>query len=272
MESLINGALISAAVSVAVSLGVWRSFPQGCALRFAGALALAAGFVAAYSQIEPGCLVPTTNRHWLVWLVSVAAVLGPIGLASGVAIGERWTMTVIVALATALLLVPARTAPFRVHYVVLLTAGLVLWWNLVDGLGSPKNLFALTGSLIVTFLSGAGLVAYSSSLKISGIGVAGAGGLAGCALLATFARDVTLVRGSLGACSVVLWGMLLNAQLYDVPWPPLVLIASSPLVLWLMETGPLSRMQGRRASIGKAILVGLPHIGAWGLSIGGIAA
>ena len=263
MKSLIEATIIAAIVSIATSFIARAAFPREKSSRYAGVLGLAAGYVAAFYRLEPTHLVPSTSWDWLAWLVVAAAIIGPISVASGVATVERWALTAVFALAAAWVLVPARTSPFRANYTVIFAGSLTLWCSLLDCVTTPKNILAITGAIVVSALSGAALVAYGASIKIGGLAGVGAAGLAGCILLVVWSREVTLIRGLLAAHSVILGGVLLNGYLYDMAWPPLLLVSVSPLTLCLFEVGPLARLNGGPGHLAKAFLVALPQIGAW---------
>jgi hypothetical protein len=229
---------------------------------------LAAGYVAAYARLERLFQSPTLSWHWLVWLVVVVAMIGSVRLASGLTAAERWGLTIITALIAAWLLVPTRASlqPWRLTYVLAFAATVVVWWNLLDGVITPKNVVPLPVSLVLTTLVASILIADGTSLRIGSLGAIGAAALAGGALLALGKRDLTLLRSLLGPTAIILSGILLTSHLSDgLTLPIIALIAACPLVLCLFERGPLARLQGPKAIVVKAALVNGPLLLAIGL-------
>ncbi len=258
--------VIAAAVSIAISSVVLGSFSQETASRYTGALGYAAGFLSAFAYLESHALSPTLPWHWLPWLALIGGVIGPIAIASGVRPLERWVLSAIFSLAAAWLLVPTQRAlqPMRTPYMLAFAGSLAVFWNLLDRLSRKESGIPLCVALAATSLSGAALVAYEFSVRIGFLSAVGAAALAGGGLSAAWKRDFTIVRGMLGAQSVVLCGVLLTAQLGDgLAIPLLTLILLAPLTLWVFEVGPLATLQGYRAALTKAFAVGLPHLAAW---------
>lgn len=269
MNSLIEAMVIAAAVSIAVSAIVLTCMPATESARYTGALGFAAGFLSAYAYLEPSHLLPVSQWQRLPWLAIVAAVAGPIGIASGVKRPERWALSAIVALNAAWFLVPTRATlePARPTYIFAVAAALTLLWNLMDRPAQSQSGVPLMLALAVTCLSGAALVAFVVSTRIGFLGAACAAALAGGGLSAALKRDSTVVRGVLAPASVILVGVLLTAQLNGLPLSTIALILSAPLALWLFEGGPLSKLQGLQSQLVKMIIVAVPHIAAWCLSL-----
>ena len=258
--------VIAAAVSIAISSIVLGSFSSEAASRYTGALGYAAGFLAAFAYLESRALAPTVHWHWLPWLALAAGMIGPISIAGGVRPLERFVLITLFSLAAAWLLVPTRPAllPLRTSHIFVFAGSLAVLWQLLDGLSRKESGIPLCIALAATLTSGAALVAYEFSIRIGFLGAAGAAALAGGGLSAAWKRDATIIRGTVGAPSVVLCGILLTAKLDDGLTIPLIaLILLAPLTLWLFEAGPLGRLKGYRAALAKAFAVGLPHFAAW---------
>ncbi len=272
-DSLI-GIAISIAVSMIVSLLTSVCFSRESASRYAGALGISAGFLAAYAYLEPRNLSPTLHWQWLPWLVACAAIMGAIAIATGVGTIERLVFVTLFSLAAAWFLVPTRAsfAPMRMTYVINFTLGVTLFWNLLDRLLTrPKNDGAVFIALAATVASGSALVAFAFSTRIGFLGAAGATGLAGGVLAFLWKRDPAIIRGLIGPACILLAGELLTAEINDAINPPTIaLIAMAPLMLWLFEMGPLAKLKGTAAWSAKATLVALPLVAAWGLSWSGI--
>ncbi len=274
MAASLIGVAISIAVSVVVSLLTSVCFSRESALRYAGALGIAAGLLAAYAYLEPRNLSPTLHWQWLPWLVACAAIMGSIAIATGVGSIERFVVVALFSLAAAWFLIPTRAsfAPMRMTYVTNFTLGVTLFWNLLDRLLSrPKTAGSVFVALMATVVSGSALVVFAFSLRIGFLGVVGATGLAGGVLAFLWKRDAAIIRGLIGPACILLAGELLTAEINDAINPPTIaLIAIAPLMLWLFEVGPLAKLKGIAAGATKAALVALPLIAAWGLSWSGI--
>jgi hypothetical protein len=274
MAASFSGIAISIAVSVIVSLLTSVCFSRESAARYAGALGIAAGFLAAYAYLEPRNLAPTLHWQWLPWLVACAAIMGPIAIASGVGTIERFVVVTLFSLAAAWFLIPTRAsfAPMRMTYVINFTLGMTVFWNLLDRLlARPKSAAAVFVALAATVASGSALVAFAFSIRIGVLGAAGAAGLAGGVLAFLWKRDAAIIRGLVGPACILLAGELLTAEINDAINPPTIaLIAIAPLMLWLFEAGPLAKLKGFTAWATKTALVALPLIAAWGLSWSGI--
>lgn len=269
MNPLIEAMVIAGAVSVAVSAIVLSCLPSSESARYTGALGVAAGFLSAYAYLEPGHLTPASHWQWLPWLAMIASIVGPISLATGVKLPERWALSVILALTAAWFLVPTRASlePMRTTYLLAVAAGMTLLWNLMDRPAQSQSGVPLALALAATSLSGAALVAFAVSIRIGFLGAVGAAALAGGGLSAAWKRDSTFVRGMLAPASVILIGVLLTAQLNGLPISTIALILSAPVTLWLFEAGPLARLQGLQSQLVKTIVVAVPHIAAWCLSL-----
>lgn len=273
MAASFNGLAIAIAASVVVSLLVSVCFSRESAARYVGALAMAAGLLAYYIYADRKSLSPTLHWQWIPWLVACAAIIGPLSIATGVGIIERLAVITLFSLAAAWLLVPTRAtfAPMRMTYLINFTIGAALFWNLLDRLTHPKNGGTVFAGLVATVVSGTALVAFAFSIKIGFVGALGAASLSGGILAFLWKRDAAIVRGLIGPACILLAGELLTAEINDAISPPTIaLVAIAPLMLWLFEAGPLAKLKGTTAHAGKAALVALPLLAAWGLSWSGI--
>lgn len=273
MAAAIFGLASSATASIFTTIFVMLCFFPETARRYAGALGLAAGLLTYNYYFEPKNLSPTLHWQWIPWLVAGAAIIGPIAVAEGVGVVERLILIAMFSLVAAWLLMPTRAtfAPQKMIYLLNLTIGLTLFWNLLDGLAHPKNCAAVFVALWATAISGSVLVAYAFSVRIGFLGIVGAAAICGGAIAVLWKRDAMIVRGLIGPTGVLLAGQLLTAEINDAINPPTIaLVAIAPLVLWLFEAGPLAKLKGGISHVTKAMLVALPLIGAWGLSISGI--
>ena len=81
-------------------------------------------------------MTPSRHWHWLPYLALASTLIGPIGLAGGVTVVERWLLHLLLAVVSAWFLVPtwASLQPLRGAYVILLTAVVFLLSTLLDPL------------------------------------------------------------------------------------------------------------------------------------------
>lgn len=273
MAAAIFGLAISATASIITAIAVMLSFFPETARRYAGALGLAVGFLTYNYYFDPKNLSPTLHWQWIPWLVACAAIIGPVAIAEGVGVVERFVLVALFSLVAAWLLMPTRAsfAPQKMIYLLNLTIGLTLFWNLLDGLIHPKNCAAVFAALWATVLCGSVLTTYAFSIRIGFLGIVGSVAICGAALTALWKLDVMIVRGLIGPAGVLLAGQLLTAEINDAINPPTIaLVVIAPLMLWLFEAGPLTKLNGLSSGFAKASLVALPLIGAWALSISGI--
>ena len=270
MHPVIEGMVISAAVSIAISSVVLGIFSRESSRRYTGALGYAAGFLAAFAYLHHRD--PTLRWSWLPWLALVAAFVGPIAINSGIGALERVVLGAIFSLAAGWFLVPINES-LRVAYVVGFAGIMVVHWNLLDRLTQKASGMPLWSALAATSVSAAALVAYAFSVKNGSIGAVATAAMVGGGLSAIWKQEFTIVRGMVASSCVVLCGILLAARLYEaLTYLTIALLLISPLMLWLFEFGPLSRLQGVRAHLAKIAAVGLPHIVAWSLTWTGLPA
>lgn len=273
MNSLLGGALLPATVSIVVAYVTLRVFADETARRYAGALSFGTGFLAAYALLEPHDLRPSMYWHWLPWLALAGAVVGPVSLAAGVRLPERWTITLLLSLVAAWFLVPTRASlqPVRGICIAAYAGGVTMLSVLLDRLASRGSGSFLCGMLGLASLSGGALVAAVVSLRFGLLGVAASAALSGGFVAALLKRDDRIVQGLLPAQTVVTCGIMLAAQV-NVGLPPaaLVLIPAAPLALWLCEAGPLAKVRGRWGYVIRLGAVILPLAIAWGLSWGAL--
>src|SRR5262245_25134483 len=118
VEFILTGILVPAAVSFAVFWMSCRLLSAETSARYAAALGFAAGFCVGYALLvaltgPPGerrfdwaLLLPKRHWHWIFYLTPAAALVGPVASSSGLLRLERCLLAVLVAIATALLVVP----------------------------------------------------------------------------------------------------------------------------------------------------------------------
>jgi hypothetical protein len=270
MKLLLGSVALPAAVSIVVAFAVLGGIRGDAGRRYAGALALAIGFVSAYAILEPTAWRPTMYWHWLPWVAFGGAIVGPVALATRLHLPERWALMVVLAVISAWFLVPTRTSlePSRGTHIAIYTVSATVVWALLDLLATRVSGPALCAALSVTLLSGGALVAGLVSLRFGLLGVAASAALSGGFITSFRQQDSAIVRGLLPAQTVMLGGVMLAAQVnVGLPLPSLILISIAPLAMWSCEAGPLSKLRGTWAYVVRFGAVSLPLAAAWGLSL-----
>ena len=258
-----------ALITVSVVIGFLCGRSDDTRRRYAAALAYVGGFVCGYALLEPHSWRPTTYWHWLPWLGGVAALVGPVGLASGVHFVERWALIAVMSLAAAWLLVPtwADLRPSR-GALGLAFAGIVFFVTLLLGRLVPRvSGGLLCASVGLSSLCGTALIAAFVSLRFGLLTAAATAAWAGASVAVLRDRTKTSLRGLLPVHAVIFGGLLLAAQV-NVALPRLcfVLIAAAPLMLWPFELRPLAKLRGKSAILVRLAAVSVPLTIACGLA------
>ena len=261
IEILGFGGILPATVSIATVFLLRRVSPRNVSGRYAAAVGFALAFFVGYVLLpSPAALVPARHWHWLPYLGIGAAIIGPVGLATGVSKPESWLLHFLLAIVAAWLLVPTWSSlqpprsvyiPILIGYFFLLTAFLTPLPARLPGRLFPTLLFvvsACVATLIAAFVS----VSY--------------GRIAGVAAAATFGSLVTSGlhnddenTGLLPAYVVVVGGAAFVGCVE--PQPPLIgilCLPATPLALWVFMLRPLNRLEGVAASAARTTTVLVP--------------
>jgi hypothetical protein len=237
---LVNASLAPALVSVLLLLLLRRlSSPSGAG-HFVG-LAIAAAYLAGYAvwrHNDPLAFAPARNwptGNWTLFLAPFAALVGQAAGSEHGRASWRLALGLFASLAAAWLLVPSWESlwPPRVICVPLLAAYFVALAWLVDRLADRIPASVLLGTLT---LAAGGLslaVTAMSSLSYGQLLAVAAAALAGCALVAAFAKTVATVRGLGLVYAILIGGWAFVAASYPIP-PKYgyLLVPTAPLLLW----------------------------------------
>jgi hypothetical protein len=250
---LIGATLVApAVVALFVAWISRRLLPEHAATRYRLALGLASGFAAGYVLLpEWAPLVPTRHWQWLPYLAMAAAVVGPVGCASGVAAWERLLLACALAFAAAWFLVPTweTLQPPRAALMPAVAAYLLALAGLLSML--PDRLLGATfiSVLAASAMATAVCVAIATSFKYGQVTVLAASALAGCWLAAALwnHRESTAAssRSIAAAYAVLVGGMaFVGGVELEPPDPWLLLAPAAPLLLWVFAPAALERFQG----------------------------
>lgn len=271
-EALGYGVLIPAVVSVGIVWLTQRLLPEDAATRFPTAAGFAGGFFVGYLLLpEWAELFPTRHWHWLPYLGLAAGLTGPIGLAKGVSLPERWLLTLMLAIVAAALLVPiwSRLQPTRAAWLSVVTAWLFLLAALSDPLPPRIGGRRLTFMLWLVSVVVAVTIALSVSVTYGRVAVVAAGSLAGVCAGAWWGSDDSETRALIPAFTVIVGGIAFVG--FIEPDPPLfglLALPVAPLSLWVCRIGPLKRLSGVKAATVQFAAVLVPLGIAAALTIG----
>jgi hypothetical protein len=237
-EDIAFGLLLPALLAGSVAFLAQGAKPQGLRSRYGAALGLALAFSAAYHFLSWAPWQPTSTWHWLPYLAGLAAVLAPVGLASGVSFAERWALHLLLALLAAWFLVPTweAIAPDRAYYLLFLAGMLFLASISLEPLATfiPRGSFP--SALALVGVGGAFVLVQSGNMKFAQLAGALAAALAGSATVAWWQRDTTWFRGSVPVAVVLLGGLLFTGYVHsfsDIPFLAYLLVLLAPLGLWV---------------------------------------
>lgn len=270
MRSMMEATILASILSAAVSISVLTWLPRVCSHRHAGASGFAAGLTVAFAFAFGKHISPSTYWHWLPWIVVVAGIIGPIGLASGVTMGERWLMSAVLTLVAGFLLVPTRPSLLSIRLTYVLMFALTIWllWGLADALATTRDVSLLGVILGCMTLNSGSIVAYSYSLTIGFLGLAAFASLTGGLVAFAWRRDSLIIRGMLASQFLATGGVLLAALVNDgLNYAAVGLILVSPLMLLLFQIPAISRNRLISHWMAKISLALAPQFWAWWISI-----
>jgi FtsH-binding integral membrane protein len=245
------GGIVPAVVSGAIVWLSLRFLPEDAAARYSAALALAVAFFVGYALLPSWApLRPTRHWQWMPYLGVAATFVGAVGLARGLFTVERWMLYLLLAAATAWLLVPnwPDLQPPRIVYITAFTAALVLLTVLLEPLparvGEPLFLLLLA----FVSLTAAVVLAVFVSIKFGQIAAIAAAATGASGVASLFVRRECGSRGLIPVFSVIVCGIIFVGHIE--PNPPLtamLFIPAAPLGLWVSARGPLACFRGFKA-------------------------
>ncbi|MEO6437010.1 MAG: hypothetical protein ABIP55_14805 [Tepidisphaeraceae bacterium] len=212
------------------------------------ALAICAGFVAAYTKLKGIEGFPPVNvQTWLVYL-GVPVVL----IAIIATVSPRRARWIVFALSVTLIVLSvwlfsrplARSLEPREFWTrtAFFAAGAVAWLGLMEALASRVKGATLPLLLWICAVGAALAVINAHSLLLGQLVGTVAAALGAIALLGLWFRNLTLARGGVLALAVVLLGLILCGHLYaDLSQRDLILLAAAPLMAWAGELPFLKR-------------------------------
>jgi hypothetical protein len=254
--------LVTGAVSLVAGYLLQRLLPADFSQRQAVPIAVGIAWLVGCWLIEPQVRQPARHWHWLPWLGAVAAVLAPIGLASGVRLAERWTLNALVALAASWFLVPtwAHLEPPRAVYAAVFAAGVFLLTGLLELLSRRTSAAWITLAMTLAAACGAGFMADSVSLRFAQLGSVAAATLAGAWVIALRNPAPSPVRGLPLGYAVIVGGLMLIGWVENRTAPRIsfLLVPLAPLALAFCSVPPLARLRGASAIVARVVAIGVP--------------
>ena len=230
------------------------------------AIAIAAGFVAGYHAVDGWPpLPPTESQHWLVLVLLPAAVVcGSLGPHDGVPLMARIVVRAIqllVAAATPTLLLQSYVQyQWSTQQAVAWLAGLggylAILWLLTDLLKERLSERLVLTSLVVT-AGGTGIVILmSGSQSLGQLGLSLTVILVAGWVVSWFVPQAVGKSTTMGVVLVLLAGLWINAHYYaSMTATNTVLLAVSPLGLWLSQLPIMRRMTGWRWIVIRLVVI-----------------
>jgi hypothetical protein len=231
-------------------------------------LAFCAGFFVIHEWTDA---IPSRHRHWMLQVAIMAAVIGPVLAAQGVATWERILVAIAAASAAAFALVPTweELFPTRMVWVPVLAGYLAVLGVFIEPLASRVSPRVVLLSMFASAFTLAGLVTAIWSVTLGKLTVLPALAMLGVGLVTWFAPAANGTRGAALAYGLLVGGAGFLACVDPPPPSPpvweLLAIPVAPIVLWLCAAGPLSRPLPRKLLYGGLLLpaIYLAAIAAW---------
>ena len=260
-------ALVSAVV-LAVGLAIARRGPVAAPVR--PALALAAGYLAGHVAVA-WPMSDVTDR--IPWLVLAVTALGTLEAAWPAPAWVRWenrllfsVLTLAVMLSAAPAIVAALGTRESTRWIFGLGAGIVLSWTNLEALAGRMNGVAIVLPLLVV-AGGASVTLAIWSIVPGQLGGALTAALAGAWVVSWWGGPLSLARGGITVLVLVLAALILYAHVYaGMATSCVVLLAVSPLTLWITRIGPIRRLAPWQAALIGAMAALVPVGVAAGLA------
>lgn len=266
------GFVLPAMIAAVAMLLLRRFLSEELAARYPAPVAVVVGFLAGYGLLGLGAWRVSIHWDWLPYAAVAAAVVGPVALAGGVRLLERWLLYAIIASVTAWFLVPEwdDLEPSRAVHLLALTIYVVLLAALLQPLTTR-----LPGPLVGTVLSlcmviVAAMMVPAGSLRFAQIAGAAAGSFVGCTIASVFQPRRGDFAGIALPFAVLAAGLMLIGRVNSYSTVPLVsylLPPLAPLGLWCSAGIWTSHKPGRARAIVAVILVIVPLAVAMGLAV-----
>ncbi len=274
VQAVVQGLAVPAAVSAVLAWLLGRS--RRAILRNSTAgVACSAGFFAAFALLHREHLTPTEFWHRLPWLGGLAAVIStglaaiPRGSLAGSALRRAVELALAVGVATLLVPTWRSLVPTRTLHVAGFATSLFMLIVLLDRLAARGLNRMLLFALAMASFCGAAFLAVELSLTFGALGGALFATLAGCWLVLLLRKQKEFVASALPVYAVILGGLMLAGWLNVNSFPnarplriSMALIPAAPLVLWLFEFGPLSRLKGIKSTVAQVAAVVLALVAA----------
>lgn len=277
LTDILLGAALPAAVSLTLVVLITKLGKRGSVRLAAAPIALVAGFEAGYWSLSLGPLVPESNRHWLPYLVAIAAIVQIIAQPLGKSPLRQKCVLLLLAVGCGFLLIPTweDLSPARPVY-------LVVWPLIVAAAGAcgPRKLESEGDAerrhagfvICLVFLTTSILLALAGSLSFAQMGLAMVGSSTGLLMSIAF----KLYRESLALTNfpvaIAMCGLLLIGKIYllsEVPIVSYLLIPAATVSFCLARSKTLEHRCGSKKwliSGSFAILLCLSSLGIAALS------
>lgn len=294
VEQILRGVLLPAVVAGLVLLVAWRPWigpdkskpdptehdQPDLAGIWGGAAAFALAYVAVHLAVggTPGFL-PTDDKQWLPYMAVLAGAAGLVEAFFYQKKWLRWLLRTAAALLTYGLVLGFMiehhwSAGVTAMWLGALTLGTLAIIDALDSVGEAHPGASLPLAMVVLASGAAVTLAMTGSAMLGQImgGLAAASGAS--LVLAWWQPRLRVSRGGATVFGVLYGGLLAFGYATTADIPPLaeafahnqtlatLLAAAAPLMLWIGQQRPLSRLSGWKAATTRALLVALPLAGA----------
>jgi hypothetical protein len=260
---------VAPAIAAFVAYFLLRSvFAADVADRYATGLAFAVAVFVGNWLLALSPWHPTSSWHWLPYAVALAAIIGGAVEASGLRTVERIAIYAVIAIVAAWHLAPTRANLDPARGIQIAT-----WAALVAVVATaiaplPRFIGPALLNAVLAFVCGFGAIVmiFSGSLRFAQLAGLGVGGMAGLAVAHVFparpiARDAVALPLAVFLCGAM-WIGYVNS-FTSVPLASYLLVAISPLAMWIARLGPIAQLTGfKRVAVIAVAGIALAALGS----------
>lgn len=248
LADLAYGFAAPAGAAAVVFVLVRRLWP-GDGLRFAGSVALAAGFWTGYWLLQLGALIPGSHWEWIGYAALLSLTVGPTACAAGVSSLERTLPYVLISLFSAVLLAPQwdDLSPSPTVHIVVWTGLAVVVMTLLEPLSARWGGSFLAAVYGVVAMTGSAVLMLAGSMRFAQILGCAVGALFGLFVVCLLDGRRPRLIGVAATFTILVAGMLLIGRVQsfsDVPLASYILPVIAPATLWLGAVRPIASLTG----------------------------
>jgi hypothetical protein len=259
-----HGAVIPAIAAIVTFFLVGWLWPSEAAARYRAGAAFSTGVFVGFVMLpSTKTLVPEQFWEWIPYLGLLAAFTAALTRAQGISRGERCATGLLVALVSALLVVPTwpELVPVRPVQVAAMAVGTFALTALLRPLTSRFPGVVVPWWLMVAAAATSVLILLEQSETFGWPAALPAGALAGCIAAALISKASVDWVGLVLPYAVVAGGYAYLGAVYPVtPLWALLIVPVAPLALWICTVGTWAPARGLRAFVLQGLCVLAPII------------